>query len=65
MSKQARELAESIGVSSRWVQNPGTWREHYDICLAKRKLAIDAGAKEITMVELVRMLQERRTKKRL
>lgn len=41
-------MANKIGVARRWYQ-----RCHYDICLAKRKLAIAAGAIEITMREAV------------
>lgn len=41
------EMADKIGVARRWIQHPGTAREHFDICLAKRKLAVVAGAKEI------------------
>jgi len=45
-------MADRIGVARRWLQKAGTRHEHFDICLAKRKLAIAAGATEITMKEL-------------
>ena len=42
-------MADTIGVQRRWLQKPGTPREHFDIALAKRALAVKAGAVEITM----------------
>lgn len=42
-------MAATIGVGLRWVQHKGTPREHFDIALSKRALAVAAGAKEITM----------------
>ena len=48
-------MADRIGVQRKWLQAKGTHREHFDICGSKRKLAVQAGAKEITMKELVRI----------
>ena len=59
-TEELNNMAGSIGVSERWIQNFGTWKEHYDISLTKRKLAIDAGAKEVTMGQLSQMLRRRR-----
>jgi hypothetical protein len=53
-------MAERIGVERRWVQNEGTHREHYDIALSKRALAIAAGARVIGMHELSRLLNAKR-----
>lgn len=53
-------MAERIGVAREWIQKPGTPREHFDICLSKRKLAIDAGATEISQRELALKLRARR-----
>ncbi|MGB1561571.1 MAG: DUF4031 domain-containing protein [Sinimarinibacterium flocculans] len=53
-------MADRIGVSRRWHQKPGTAGSHYDICLAKRALALEAGAVEITWREAGRMVMERR-----
>lgn len=44
-------MADRIGVARKWIQHPGTWREHFDIAMSKRKLAVDAGAVEETMKE--------------
>ena len=57
-------MADKIGVARKWIQYPGTPREHFDICLAKKKLAVSAGAIEITWAELGRMSFERAKKAR-
>jgi hypothetical protein len=46
------EMADKIGVQRKWIQDYGTPREHFDIALVKRRLAVHFGAKEITMREL-------------
>lgn len=53
-------MADHIGVSRRWIQNPGTWREHFDVCMSKRALAVKAGAVEVTRKELVLRMMQRR-----
>lgn len=57
------EMADRIGVHRRWRQKTGTDREHYDICLSKRELAVKAGAEEITMHEVGRLILARRVKR--
>ncbi len=46
-------MADKIGVARKWIQNQGTWREHFDICLSKRRLAVTAGAIEVSQREFV------------
>lgn len=53
-------MADRIGVARKWIQSAGTAREHFDIALSKRALAVEAGAVEITMRELARMTRTRR-----
>ena len=53
--EEVHQMADKIGVARKWYQ-----RNHYDICLSKKKLAIQHGAKEITWRELGLMLRERR-----
>lgn len=53
-------MADAIGVARKWLQDGGTAREHFDIALSKRALAIQRGAVEITMHDLARKLWERR-----
>jgi len=47
---ELHEMAGKIGVARRWYQG-----DHYDICLAKRALAVQFGAKEVTSRELVKV----------
>jgi len=45
-------MADRIGVKRKWIQYPGTAKEHFDICWTKRKLSVKAGAEEVTKREL-------------
>jgi hypothetical protein len=47
------EMAKAIGVQEKWLQKPGTWQEHFDICLSKRSQAIARGAIAVTTREIV------------
>jgi len=60
---ELRAMADAIGVSGKWLQHAGTHREHFDICLSKRKLAVEAGAVEVTRRELGRIVMEQRRKR--
>lgn len=53
-------MADKIGVARHWLQKPATVHEHFDICLSKRKLAVAAGAKEITIRETARICRGKR-----
>lgn len=53
-------MADTIGVQRRWIQKRGTYREHFDICLSKRALALKAGAVEIERAQLSALLRARR-----
>lgn len=52
-------MVDKIGVQRKWIQYPGTYNEHFDISLGKKKLAITAGAKEITAREYAAMVNKR------
>jgi Protein of unknown function (DUF4031) len=42
-------MADAIGVARKWIQYPGNRvKEHFDICLSKKKAAIERGAIETT-----------------
>ena len=56
-------MADEIGLDSRWLQYGGTRLEHFDVSLSKRRLAVEAGAVEITWRELGRMLLEKKSPK--
>jgi hypothetical protein len=52
-------MAKTIGMKPSWIQKPGTWQEHFDVTLSKRKLAIAAGAIEVGMLDSVRAMRAR------
>lgn len=56
-SDELKEMAKKIGVNIKWLQYAGTYREHFDICLSKKKLALKAGAREISRRELALLLE--------
>lgn len=53
-------MADRIGVSRRWLQNPATAKEHFDICRSKRDAAARAGAVEITLRGSARLVRQKR-----
>lgn len=56
-SEELHAMADQIGLQRRWVQYAGTAKEHYDIPVSRRKLAVEAGAVEVKwrfMGELIR-----------
>lgn len=57
-------MADRIGVDRKWLQKAGTAHEHFDIALSKRALAVEAGAIEVSMMELGRIIRARRTEPR-
>ena len=58
-------MVDKIGVQRKWIQYPRTWKEHFDICGTKRKLAIKAGAIPVTVQELSAAEVFRRTEGKL
>lgn len=59
-SEELLAMADRIGVARKWIQYPGTPREHFDIAKGKRALAVRCGAIEITRLELGLMELARR-----
>lgn len=53
-------MADKIGVDRKWIQNPGTPREHFDIALSKRDAAIAAGAIDADKYDIVNVMQRKR-----
>jgi hypothetical protein len=47
-------MADKVGVQRKWIQYPGTAKEHFDICLSKRAIAVQNGAQELTMLQFGR-----------
>ncbi len=50
-------MAHIIGVKRKWFQKDASF-PHYDICKAKRALAIENGAEEVNRKELVLKMRE-------
>lgn len=53
-------MADRIGVDRRWIQQAGTYREHFDICQSKRRLAVTEGAVPVSRMELGRRMVARK-----
>lgn len=53
-------MVDRIGVARKWIQDAGTHREHFDIALSKRALAIEAGAKLVGWRELALLMRAKR-----
>lgn len=47
-TEELLSMADRIGVYRKWIQYPGTSKEHFDIAKSKKKLAVKFGAIEIT-----------------
>ena len=62
--KELDEMADKIGVPRKWIQKAGTSREHYDICLSKRKLAVENGAVELGHKGLAKLLVQKLTRRK-
>lgn len=59
-TEELHAMADAIGVDRKWCQAAGTYREHYDISLSKRALAIQHGAVEVTRPEVGFLLRAKR-----
>jgi hypothetical protein len=55
-------MADKINLNHKWIQQVGTYREHFDVCLSFKAAAIKNGAIAITARELGRKLLERRSR---
>ena len=55
-------IVDSIGVERKWIQDFGTYREHFDICHSKRILAVKFGAIEVSTGRLARILEAKKVK---
>lgn len=55
------EMADKIGVARKWIQKPGSYGEHFDVCKSARAKAVAAGAREITWRECGEFCSRRRT----
>jgi hypothetical protein len=53
-------MADRIGVQRKWIQSAGTHREHFDIALSKRALAIQYGARLVGWREIAAVMRRKR-----
>jgi len=59
-TEELLEMADKIGVNRKWLQNPGTPHEHFDICLSKKRKAIELGAFPVSMRQLADITMKRK-----
>lgn len=59
-TEELLDMVDKIGVQRKWIQYPNTYNEHFDICLGKKKKAIELGAKEITSREYAEFCNKRK-----
>lgn len=45
-------MVDMIDVQRKWIQYPGTPREHFDICMSKKNEALERGAIQVTWREI-------------
>lgn len=59
-TEELLQMADKINVQRKWLQDPGTAKEHFDICLSKKKLAIEKfGAKEVGFKEIANLMERK------
>jgi hypothetical protein len=54
------KICDKIGVDRKWIQDAGTVYEHFDICLSKKKRAIELGVKEIGYKEIANIISKKK-----
>lgn len=59
--EELHEMADKLGLKREWFQPEST--PHYDICQAKRKLAIENGAIEADRYKIVELIRKYREEK--
>ena len=59
-SEELLAMADSIGLSRKWIQYPGTYKEHFDVSLTMRSAAINAGALTCDSRALVEVMNRKR-----
>lgn len=57
--KELFEMVDKIGVDRMWIQDFGNNREHFDISLGKRNLAVKFGAVEVSPRQIVEITNKR------
>lgn len=57
--QELNEFADGLGLDRAWIQSAGTPKFHYDVTENKRRQAILAGAKAVTVQEMAAMVNAR------
>lgn len=52
-------MARAIGLQAKYIQYPGTWKEHFDVTEAKRAQAVAKGAQEVDARDSVKAMRAR------
>lgn len=63
-SEELVAFAQDIGLHPKYIQYPGTWKEHFDVTESRRKRAVAKGAVEVSWRERTMQLAERRMEAR-
>jgi hypothetical protein len=61
-TEELLDMATRIGVNHKWIQHPGTYKEHFDIAKSKKDLALRLGAQQITWREYAEKVDARKNK---
>lgn len=59
-SEELHQMANRIGLKRQWCQHEGTPKEHYDVSLTRRSIAVQLGAIEVSRRQLVTKLRDRK-----
>lgn len=59
-TEELLSMVDKIGVQRKWIQFPNTYKEHFDICIAKKIKAVELGAVPITWREYAIMVNQRK-----
>jgi hypothetical protein len=59
-TEELLSMAVKIGLAQRWLQKPGTPREHFDVCLSMRTKAVQLGAIEVGSQVIVELMERKR-----
>lgn len=58
--EELHEMADKIGLKRKWFQNEEGSTPHYDICQAKRMIALQNGAIEADRRKVVELIRKHR-----
>lgn len=64
---ELHELAWIIGMKRSWFQHTDDkpWKDHYDVTMSRRRMAVDAGAISITCAQAVEIWHQKRAAARV